>query len=337
VLREYSSDSDFWKIERDYIYRSGQLLAAETPEGRRHFHLDHLGTPRLITAPNGSRVAYHVYFPFGEEATDPFQDQERMKFTGHERDLANPNGTGDDLDYMHARFCSPVTGRFTSVDPIHSSALRVPQSWNKFSYALNNPVSFTDPKGLAVAVLDNQALELIQLTLPEAIRNKVILDDSGLISKDAINSIESDDANFLALKVLVNSDKLLEASTGTEFGEAGATKYPFSFKPVEVVLAEVAALIGMEAAKENVKGPELFLGGFNPPEESTTGHAQVVVSDGTGAATSAPLVERVVTMAHEAYGHGLLYIKGKPFRHDSGGFVDRTIQDIQERTGRRFQ
>ena len=51
VLREYQNDSGLWSAGTDYIYRDGLLLAAETPAGRRHFHLDHLGTPRLIAEP----------------------------------------------------------------------------------------------------------------------------------------------------------------------------------------------------------------------------------------------------------------------------------------------
>ena len=73
-----------------------------------------------------------------------------MKFTGHERDLANLAGPGDDLDYMHARFYSPVTGRFGSMDPINSAQPKHPQSWNKYAYVLDNPSNFRDPTGKCV-------------------------------------------------------------------------------------------------------------------------------------------------------------------------------------------
>lgn len=73
-----------------------------------------------------------------------------MKFTGHERDLGNPDGTGDDLDYMHARFCSPLTARFATVDPAHSASKSKPQSLNRYTYALGNPLKFVDPSGLYV-------------------------------------------------------------------------------------------------------------------------------------------------------------------------------------------
>lgn len=125
------------------------MLAAVTPEGVRHFHLDHLGTPRLITDAGGSEISRHTYLPFGEEANpSTAQAPERRKFTGHERD-SNGLGSSDDLDYMHARFCTPTIGRFLSSDPGDSADPRNPQSLNRYTYALNNPLRYVDPDGLS--------------------------------------------------------------------------------------------------------------------------------------------------------------------------------------------
>jgi len=158
VLREYTVVSDIWTLERDYIYAQGQLFAAETPQGLRHFYPDHLGTPRLVTDAAGAQKAFHVYYPFGEEATATDQDQERMKFTGHERDLADPSGTGDDLDYMHARHCSFLTGKMLSADPSAASvAMNAPQSWNRYAYAFSNPLKFVDPTGAIVVFADQES------------------------------------------------------------------------------------------------------------------------------------------------------------------------------------
>jgi RHS repeat-associated protein len=151
VLRDYVNNNGTWGLQSDYFYRDGLLLASETRTGQFHYHLDHLGTPRLITTISGTQAAFHAYYPFGEEATAFNQDTERMKFTGHERDLASPNGAGDDLDYMHARHESPVTGRFLSVDA-HIGSPRSPQSWNRFSYARGNPLILIDSNGLAVTI-----------------------------------------------------------------------------------------------------------------------------------------------------------------------------------------
>ena len=105
-----------------------------------------LGTPRQITDGDMVEVAFHSYYPYGAEATDPLQDEVRLKFTGHERD---ENGSADAgvLDYMHARFCSPHIGRFLTVDPEKSMLPGRPQTWGRYAYARNNPITRLDPDG----------------------------------------------------------------------------------------------------------------------------------------------------------------------------------------------
>ncbi len=49
------------------------------------------------------------------------------------------------MDY-HARFYSPTLGRFTQPDTIIPNAGN-PQSWNRFSYVINNPINRIDPSG----------------------------------------------------------------------------------------------------------------------------------------------------------------------------------------------
>ena len=47
---------------------------------------------------------------------------------------------------MHARHESPVTGRFLSVDSVQGKP-KAPQGWNRYSYALDNPIRYVDPTG----------------------------------------------------------------------------------------------------------------------------------------------------------------------------------------------
>ncbi len=83
-----------------------------------------------------------------------------------------------DLDYMHARFHSPVTGRFLSVDPEEGSAdLRLPQSWNRYSYVTNNPVNYTDPTG--------------RFGLPLALLALSLCSEQGLCSNEIVHVKES--------------------------------------------------------------------------------------------------------------------------------------------------
>jgi RHS repeat-associated protein len=63
--------------------------------------------------------------------------------TGKERDTESGN------DYFEARYYGSSMGRMLSPDPIGGDITN-PQSLNKYAYALNNSLRFTDPTGLYV-------------------------------------------------------------------------------------------------------------------------------------------------------------------------------------------
>lgn len=66
--------------------------------------------------------------------------------TSYERD------TETDLDYAKARYYSKNHGRFTTTDPLLASGKPItPQTWNRYSYVINNPLRFVDPTGLCTA------------------------------------------------------------------------------------------------------------------------------------------------------------------------------------------
>jgi hypothetical protein len=53
------------------------------------------------------------------------------------------------LDYFLARYYSSTQGRFTSPDePFADQDEEDPQSWNLYSYVINNPLKYDDPLGL---------------------------------------------------------------------------------------------------------------------------------------------------------------------------------------------
>ena len=163
VLREVLESGGVWTWKKDYIYRDGQHLAVIDSAGTRHLHLDHLGTIRRITNSSGSLAYSHDYYPFGQEATNAYADQERMKYTGHERDLRDTTKTTDDLDYMHARYYNPNIARFLSVDPGRDVDPNIPQAWNLYAYVRGNPASTADPTGRWVALDPNASRSALGL------------------------------------------------------------------------------------------------------------------------------------------------------------------------------
>ncbi|MBK9709286.1 MAG: RHS repeat-associated core domain-containing protein [Acidobacteria bacterium] len=150
--------------QKEYGYRGGKLLVVwdGTQAGDDQLKwlvADHLGSTRMEANKSGSLtgIRRHDYLPFGEELVastgaqrggigyEPPQSAVRQRFDGYERD----SETG--LDFAEARYFASMQGRFISPDPFLSSGqVDDPQSWNRYSFGLNNPLRYTDPFGLYV-------------------------------------------------------------------------------------------------------------------------------------------------------------------------------------------
>ena len=103
---------------------------------------DKLGTAVLFMAASGLVIENNRTLPYGEEwLPSPGSDNEQ-KFTSYQRD--GESG----LDYAIHRFDATTRGVFMSVDrgPI---TLALPQSLNRYIYAMADPVNYTDPSGLS--------------------------------------------------------------------------------------------------------------------------------------------------------------------------------------------
>ena len=141
-------------LKKEYVYCGGTMATIEPSIGTQYSTTDILGSPRVITDSSGNVVSRHDYMPFGEElfagtggrsSSQGFGGAEtlRKKFTGYERD------TETGLDFAQARYYASTNGRFQSPDPLASSATTAdPQSWNRYAYVGNNPMTSTDPSGM---------------------------------------------------------------------------------------------------------------------------------------------------------------------------------------------
>jgi RHS repeat-associated protein len=98
-------------------------------------HGDHLGTPIVITNASGTAIAQ----PSGYYAT---------AFPGQSK-------TRGDLYYNRYRDYDPTTGRYIQADPIGLAGGASP-----YSYAMGNPLRYTDPKGTNVLALIPEAAAL---------------------------------------------------------------------------------------------------------------------------------------------------------------------------------
>jgi RHS repeat-associated protein len=142
---DWTSGARVMSWSEDEIFRGASLLANESPTGTRHYILDHLGSPRLVTNAAGQTVGTQDFSPWGAGGTS---NGGPLQFTGHERDSALLGGPGGMPDYMHARYYSPTFGRFLSVDPeMESAYAELPQGWNRYVYVMNNQLKYIDLTG----------------------------------------------------------------------------------------------------------------------------------------------------------------------------------------------
>jgi RHS repeat-associated protein len=116
---------------------------ADAQEVIEFYGTDAVGSVRVVFAPDGTVKARSDYLPFGEESgtSAPGGPLPTQRFTGQQRDAE------EGLDNFNARSYQTRIGRFTSPDPVFDAML-VPQNWNRYAYALNNPLTYTDPTGL---------------------------------------------------------------------------------------------------------------------------------------------------------------------------------------------
>jgi len=128
-------------------------------EAVRYLHQDHLGSVDTITDESGGVVERLSYDAWGKRRTASGEDAWKdsvIPITA----ATTPRGFTDhehlddfELVHMNGRVYEPVLGRFLSPDPF----VQYPEStqgFNRYTYAVNNPLSFTDPNGYWVENLD---------------------------------------------------------------------------------------------------------------------------------------------------------------------------------------
>ncbi|MFC1870994.1 RHS repeat-associated core domain-containing protein [Chloroflexota bacterium] len=92
-----------------------------------------------MTDSDGDSEGTIKYYPYGDSRNSTGTIATDKKFTGQRLD-----GTG--LYYYNARYYDPTIGRFISADTIVPDPAN-PQSLNRYSYCLNNPLKYNDPSG----------------------------------------------------------------------------------------------------------------------------------------------------------------------------------------------
>ena len=117
------------------LYSYGEPVAMSADGNASYFGTDILGSVRSVTDKYGSVKADYSYDAFGSPYLGNLENDIGFGYTGKAYD----NSTGL-YDYGFRDY-SPVSARFTTIDPIRDGS-------NWFSYVVNDPVNYIDPNGL---------------------------------------------------------------------------------------------------------------------------------------------------------------------------------------------
>src|SRR5215831_16048408 len=144
----------------EYVFNGDSLVSTtdqQTASGvatgtaqTRFIHPDHLGSTNVVTNASGTVVQTLDYYPYGATrvSTSVGGADSARKYINRFADQSN-------LDYLNARYYDSARGQFITEDPTFWALkmnLNNPQSLNSYSYADDNPVSKTDPNGLAATI-----------------------------------------------------------------------------------------------------------------------------------------------------------------------------------------
>jgi RHS repeat-associated protein len=126
-----------------YIYGPTGKIAKRTTINQQSdtyfYHKDHLGSTRLVTDDSKTIVSAITYHPFGKPSIE--EGSEEYSFTGSKMSSSN-------LFYLGSRYYDSELGRFISRD-LRTGTLLNPQTLNRYTYCVNNPLGYKDTQGLS--------------------------------------------------------------------------------------------------------------------------------------------------------------------------------------------
>ena len=139
--------SEYYEIKDSVATKhifAGDTRIAMVRDGQKYFfHKDHLGSSTVTTYGDGYSMEETGYLPYGGER-DSYKDADATEVNYKYTDQEHDPETG--LYNYNARLYDPWAGQFITPDSIIPDYSN-PQSLNRYSYTLNNPMRYIDPTG----------------------------------------------------------------------------------------------------------------------------------------------------------------------------------------------
>lgn len=212
-----------------YISRS------DSSQDTRYFHHDHLGSLTLITSPAGSVLERLAYEAFGKRRFTNGADDPNNTLSGALTDRGFTMHEHLDeiaLVHMNGRIYDPLIGRFITPDPFIQAPYDL-QSHNRYSYVLNNPLSYVDPSGFIFKKL-GRGFKKLAKGIGRAFKSMAGIVEKfanaiGGLAKDVIQAVEDNLPAIAAIGLAIVTHGATTALVGSKFAAGAAAGFVGGF------------------------------------------------------------------------------------------------------------
>jgi RHS repeat-associated protein len=222
--------------DTDAVYLYGLDIIAQQQSERLYYVHDGLGSVRQLVDTTGWIETNYAYDPFGVplvggEVYHPYQ------YTGEAWDAEV------ELLYLRARYYQPEVGRFDTKDPWTADASE-PLTLNRYVYAGDNPVNYTDPSGqtrrppydvFAPYPYDISALELGWLWLTEQCPEYMVFDERWALTRQLMHDQGVNQARIRFYQEL-HAGRL----------KSGRDYYGYQYLPISYIREAAEYLVGYD-------------------------------------------------------------------------------------------
>jgi RHS repeat-associated protein len=152
--------TDAVTTNHDYIYFDGRRIARHDSSGAVYYLYDDAnGSLRTATDASGTQLCWADYYPFGEPVSGTGCSVDSYQFAGLYADAAGEDGNYSAAqrryNYSYYRWLSPDPAGLAG--SVESNA----QTWDGYTYAMNNPLRYTDTRGGTPQDRVNAAYKLV--------------------------------------------------------------------------------------------------------------------------------------------------------------------------------
>ncbi|UPG85994.1 RHS repeat-associated core domain-containing protein [Luteibacter aegosomatis] len=199
-----------------------------------YYYTDPQGTVLATADEQGNILSRSDYQPYGDQVLGTPADG--PGYTGHVDD------SDANLVYMQARYYDPTIGRFLSVDPAQSEPGKVSE-FNRYAYAINNPVNNVDTDGRQSVPLGSYSQYW-----------------PGSEAEKQRNYINGMAGTLISIATMSNVFDVAPAGSGS--GAVASTGFPFEFTGAAALVKGAGAAIGLGTSLAGNLSHDVAAGNF---------------------------------------------------------------------------